>query len=158
VGIKARLFGRNNKEVHTFYPMDNHTGLNGSPDVLGMATLPQAHGVFKSATRTEAGTTIIATPRLNQSILLTDLLISGEKQAGSTVTVRFTDGTYTVDIFVASQVDAPPQIAIPLSGRWQGWKNARLEVVTSGAADATVAIGYMKVPTGLPYEEWDSLR
>jgi hypothetical protein len=158
VGIKARLFGGDNKEVHAFYPLAVHKPMSGAPNMLGMATLAHAHGVFKAATRTDAGTTILTTPILNQSIILTDMIISGEKQAGSVVTVRFTDGTNTVNIFVASQVDAPPQIAIPFAGRWQGWRNARLEMVTSGAGDATVAVGYMNVPEGLTFEEWDALR
>ena len=47
-----------------------------------------------------------------------------------------------------------------LSGRWQGWKDARVEMVVAGGTghNITVSVVYVKMPTGLPYEEWDSLR
>lgn len=156
--IKTRLFGRNNKEVHTASPYEGFPTTPVGDEILVTVGFPGIHGVFKSVTRDEAGTTTITGPILGQSILLTDLLISGEKQAGSTVEVRFTDGTNTVTIFSASQVDAPPNFAHSFVGRIQGWADARLDMITSGAGDATVMVGYVKIPSGIPFSEWDSFR
>jgi len=75
------------------------------------------------------------------------------------VEVRFTDGTNTVSLYgPASQVDFPVQIAHGFVGRCQGWRDARIDVVTVGTADATVTICYTKIPTSLPFKEWDALR
>ena len=126
--------------------------------VLEVVQFSAVHGTFKSATRTTAGTTTIVTADDDGSLIVTDLMISGEKQAGSTVEVRFTDGTDNATLFLASQVDAPPQLAHSFAGRVQGWKDARIDMITSGAADATVLICYTKIPGGLPYAEWDALR
>lgn len=116
------------------------------------------HGHFKTATRTTTGTTIIVTPKPGISIVVTDILISGEKQAGSNVTLQFTDGVNTEVIVIADQVDATPTLAAGLNAYFHGWKDARVEVVTGGAGDATVTIGYMHSHRGLTYSEWDAER
>ena len=115
-------------------------------------------GTFKAATRTTTGTTTIATPDPLGSIIVTWIAVSGEKQAGSSVEVRFTDGTNDVTLVLISQVDAPPNLAIPLPSRVQGWRDAKIDMITSGAGDATVSIGYIKIPEGIPFAEWDALR
>jgi hypothetical protein len=130
----------------------------GDERVLEVAQFSQVHGTFKSATRTGAGTTTIVSPDADGSLIITDIMISGEKQAGSSVEIRFTDGTDSAVMFLASQVDAPPQLAHSFLGRVQGWKDARIDMVTAGAGDATVLVCYTKIPSGLPYEEWDALR
>ena len=117
-----------------------------------------AFGTFKAATRTTAGTTTITEPDPGGSIVVAWLLVSGEKQAGSDVTVRFTDGTNNVDLMVVNQVDAPPNLGIAFPARVQGWQDAKVDMITSGAGDATVAIGYIKIPVGIPFAEWDALR
>ena len=116
------------------------------------------YGTFKSVTRTTAGTTNIVTPISGGSVWLTDLIISGEKQAGSDVEIRFTDGSNTVTIFLASQVDAPPNFAISFAGGWHGWKDARIDMITSGTGDATVALGYMKLDGSqtITFEEFEA--
>ncbi len=130
----------------------------GKTASLLTATSGLGFGTFKSATRTTAGTTEITAPDPGGSIIVTWIVVSGEKQAGSDVTVRFTDSTNNVDIIVASQVDAPPNLAIGLPSRVQGWQDARIDMITSGAGDATVSIGYIKIPAGIPFAEWDALR
>ena len=117
-----------------------------------------AFGTFKAATRTTAGTTLITDPDPGGSIVVTWVMLSGEKQANSDVTIRFTDGTNNVDIIVVSQVDAPPNLAIGFPSKVQGWQDARIDMITSGAGDATASIGYFKVPTSIPFTEWDALR
>ena len=132
--------------------------ITGIGKTLITASIGVIAGTFKAATRTTAGTTQITVPDPGGSIIVTWIAISGEKQPGSSVEVRFTDGVDTVTIMLISQVDAPPNLAIPFPSRVQGWKNARIDMITSGTGDATVSIGYIKIPSGIPFPEWDALR
>lgn len=129
-------------------------------DTLLVETYNRLNGTFKAATRSSAGTTIIVEPDDEASIQLTDLILTTDKVALADVTVRFTDGTNTIDIITADVADAPVNLAIAFAGRWAGWKDARVEMVTVAAVTATVAIGYIKVPQSLTiaYDTWDALR
>lgn len=118
----------------------------------------QAHGTFTSATRTSAGTTILTSPNLTGSLILTDMVLGTDKVNASTVSVNVTDGVRTEKVFSTNLTDAPANVAIAFVGRWQGWQDARVELVTTGNVTATVSIGYIKVPQGSPYAQWNSLR
>lgn len=115
-------------------------------------------GQFKAANRTSAGTTIITEPRLGGSVGLTDLIISADRVNSATVTVRFTDGTNTINLYRGITTDAPINIAVPIGGRFRGWANARIELVTTGIVDASVTLGYIKYSEGLQFASWDKLR
>jgi len=117
-------------------------------------------GAFKSVSRTTAGTSIITSPITDGSLYLTDLVISSEKKAGNVITIQFTDDTETISILDADATDAPVVFSVSFQGKWQGWKNARLEVVTTVDANITVACGYIKVPIELTetYTEWNANR
>ena len=115
-------------------------------------------GTFKAVTRTTAGTTEVTRPDPGGSIIITWIAVSGERQAGSDVTIQFTDGTNNVNLMVIDQVDAPPNLTLAFSSRVQGWQDGRVDMITSGAGDATVAIGYIKIPKSMPFAEWDALR
>lgn len=152
--IRAKLLASGtNKELHSvpsqFLPDER---------VLVTTTGPQHHGVFRAATRTTAGTTPIVTPDALGAIVLTDLIVSTDKQAGSTLTLHFTDGVQTIDIAIFP-VDAVVNLALGIVGLFRGWRDARFEMVTAGTNfDATVSVGYMKVPDGLAFASWDALR
>ena len=139
-----------------------HTGdgLTTDSPILAVSEEARLYGAFRSKTRTTAGTTAVITPISGGSLILTDLLISGEKQATSSVEVRFTDGSNTVTVFLVSQSDAPASLAHSFAGRFHGWKDARVDMITTGAGDATVTIGYYKINGSrtLPFEAWDALR
>ena len=117
-----------------------------------------AHGRFKAATRTVAGTTTIVTPEPGGSIILTDLLISSQKFSLGAVKVQFTDGTDTVVIFDIDVTDAPVAVALPFNGRWEGWQDAQVDMVTTLDPAATVSIGYIHISSSLTFAEWDALR
>lgn len=121
-------------------------------------TLANLRGTFKSTSRTSAGTSIITSPALGKSIVLTDLIVGTDKVNGATITVQFTDGTDTIEIYSGNATDAPINVAIAFAGNWAGWKDARVEMVTTNALKATVAVGYYKLDTGQTYEVWDSFR
>lgn len=144
--------------IHLEQPYNGFEPVEGNSLIPVVISPPQVHGTFKSATRTTTGTTMITDPSPGGSIILTDLLISGEKQAGSSTEVRFTDGSNTITIFLASAVDAPPNFAHTFAGRFQGWRDARIDMVTVGSGDATITVGYMKIASSLIFEEWDGLR
>jgi hypothetical protein len=113
---------------------------------------------FKSEYRTSAGTTEIAAPKTDGAIMLTDLIITTDRVASSRLRVFFDDGTRTITITDCVPIDAPVNLAIGFRGSWTGWKNAALKMQTWAALKANVAVGYIKIPGGLEYEEWDALR
>ena len=153
MSIKTRAIAAGtNKEFH-----HHESPTTGTPTLVVMSP-GQAHGLFKTNTLTSADTAIIVQPRPGLSLAVTDILISGEKQAGSTVTVQFTDGADTVIMFIAHQVTVPPSVNVNLASYFYGWKDARVEMITSGAADATVTIGYIHTVGVLTFAEWDALR
>ena len=132
--------------------------LTGKEVALVVVPVGGTFGTFKSASRTTAGTTTVTDPAPGGSIIITDLLISTDKTNATSVTVQFTDGTDTVVVFEADSSNAPVNVGTSFSGRWQGWEDARIDMVTVGAVTATVAVGYVKIPVGLPFAEWDGLR
>ena len=127
--------------------------------ILLTTTPDKLYSHFKAVTSTTATTTVIAQPTSGEAIALTDLIISGEKKAG-TLTLQFTDGVNTINIAVFDLTDAPANLGIPLSGRWAGWRDARLSMVTSVIANITLSVGYVKIDSKhtLSYAEWDAAR
>jgi len=132
-------------------------GFSGEPNLVTV-TEPGAHGVFRSATRTEAGTTAVVTPKSEEALILTDLIVASQKFSSGTLEVLFTDDTKSVSIFKIDVTDTPIFLAIPFAGLWQGWQAARIDMVTVNDGDATVSCGYMKIKPGLPFANWDALR
>ena len=116
------------------------------------------HGTFKSVESNVAETVTVVEPSLSGSLVLADLIISTERQNGGTVTLQFTDGTDTALIYKVFANDAPVSISTGISGRLQGWKDARVELVNVGNTDCTVLVTYVKVPDAFPFAQWDELR
>ena len=136
----------------------HHPGPGEDEPVLIVMSPAEAHGHFKSATLTAANTAIVVQPKPGKSIWITDIIVSGEKQAASDITVQFTDGSDTEVIVVIDQVDSSPNLAMNLTAYFRGWKDARVEMVTSGAGDATVTIGYIHSVDAPGYDEWAAKR
>jgi len=130
--------------------------------LVGTATQALSFGRFKTASLTaeHAGTTIVTPPK-NESIVLTDLIVTAEKKALGADTLRFYDGTKTENIIVGSVADSPLNIAIGFQGLWQGWRDAYLQLVQTGADHyVNVAVGYYFMPEELTetYARWNKLR
>lgn len=113
---------------------------------------------FKSETRTGAGTSTITSPQTEGALLLTDLIISTDRVANSKLTIFFDDGTRQVNIYDGYANDAPINIALCFHGGWTGWKDASMKMTTVAVIKATVAVGYIKTPTGIEYDVWDAMR
>ncbi len=126
--------------------------------LLILASRAQYDGVFKSATVNNTTTTIV-TPLTDGAISLTDLIITSEKQVGGVVTVQFDDGTNTV-LIASAEADSPIGFASNFAGRWDGWKDALIQVDVSAAFNATVSVGYVKInpKETLGFAEWDARR
>lgn len=118
---------------------------------------------FRAITHSTATTTTVVSPRAGGAMVITDIVISGEKHQGAgqgVITILFTDGTNTINIIVADNTDAPINLAIPFAGRWRGWLDARIDFTTSQANDVTVSIGYyfLSGEGVLSFADWDALR
>ena len=135
--ILTDIFGHPNLAVTDHYAMDTR---------------------FKTTTRTTAGTTEIVAPTKDGSIVLTDMIISTDRVASSELLLFFGDDTRQITIYDGYANDAPINLAVGLHGAWTGWKDASLKMTTVTTIKATVAVGYIKIHTGLEYREWNALR
>jgi len=154
----ALLNSATRQALHTAKAFLQFTKATGDEDVLITTDFIRAHGTFKSATRTTGGTTVIASPDPERSIAITDILISAAKTTNSSAAINFTDGTNTIEIFKVSPIEQPIEMSIGISGRLQGWRDARIELVTVSTTETVVTIGYVKLPEGLDFSAWDQLR
>ena len=149
---------KNKRTLHVDEQWEAFSPLKGDEATLVTSTIYQGHGTFRNISRNTAGTETIVQAPSEGSLVVTDCVINTEKRTGGAVTVQFTDGVDTVDLFKGYCQDAPININIAVSGRFQGWQDARVDVVVEGATDCSVTLGYMKIPNGIPYKEWDSYR
>ena len=118
----------------------------------------RVHGTFTSIESTTSETVTVIEPELSGSLILSDIILSTERQNGGTVTIQFTDGTDTALIYKAFANDAPTSVALAISGRLQGWKDARVELINAGNTDCSLLVTYVKVPDAFPYMQRNELR
>jgi hypothetical protein len=143
---------------HVERAWNNTSVLQGDEVFPVYLTSYAAHGTFANVVRNTAGTTTVTTPKANGSMVITDLIINTEKRAGGEVEIQFTDGTNTVIIFKAFCTDAPTNLVLGAAGKFQGWTDARIDLVVTGNTDCSVTLGYVKLNSGQPFSEWDAAR
>ena len=134
-----------------------HSGNNGG-NALSVIEPRAVYGQFAAVNRTSAGTTAVLSPPTAGSLLLTDLILSADKVNNGSVTLQFTDDVETVVIYKGITTDAPINIAIAFAGRFRGWSNARVDLITVGAVDANVTLGYLSLTEALTYSVWNTAR
>ena len=159
MSINAVLVDPKNKhalQIDRVY--EGFKSLDGHAETLVVATINEVNGTFKNTSRSTAGTTTITQPIEGGSVVITDLVLNTEKQTSGEVEVQFTDGSNVINIFHVFCSDAPANITLPINGRFRGWVNARIDLVVTGATDCSVTLGYIKIPNGLPFAEWDAHR
>ena len=146
--------------IKTFDYLIQNRPASSDAELFGVVTLSprEALGHFKVAERTSAGTTTVVDVLPDGSIILTDIFIATDKTNSGTVILQFNDDTNTEIIYKGHATDAPVNIAMNLSGRFRGWKNARLEMVTNNSVDASVTVGYIKVRSSIDFAAWDAAR
>ena len=119
-------------------------------------------GWFKSVTNAGEQIQTVVGCSAGQALFVTDIVISANKTAGSTLTVRFYDAaTNTVNIYVADTAESTVNVAIHPQGRTIGWNGAYIQLVTDTVQQAaTCTVWYTKVKgaLALSYAEWNSLR
>lgn len=116
---------------------------------------------FKSAAHSGAVTTAVITPRPGGAIIITDIVLSGEKRTNATISVNFTDGADTIIIIAPVVNDAPVNLHIPFSGRFRGWQDARIDFITDTANQvANITIGYYHLQGEgvFSFADWDTER
>ena len=118
--------------------------------------------LFKSVTHTTNATTTVTKPKPGGAIVMTDMIVSGEKINGGVITVQFNDGSNQVVITKNHVTDGPVNMASSLQGLCLGWKDAFIEFITSTSnQDATVTIWYYFVKDAkrvLAFADWDTER
>ena len=147
---------------------NNGQAIDVRPDPLGKASLQtnsyklldSVWTSFYSATLTTAQT--VVTPPGFNAIGLTDLIINTGNANGPVITLRFYDGTNAVNIWVGTVINNVNVInlAIPIQGRFEGWKDAYITVGSTVSVACNVTLGYYKVPSSeaLLYSEWLTRR
>ena len=116
------------------------------------------HSTFKSIEFAGPLTAALVLPNDDGSLILSDLVVTGDKVNGGSVEVQFTDDVDEAIIIKPVTTDAPVAISISFNGQVRGWKDARIDVIVTGVVIGSVLATYIKVPGGLPFAEWDELR
>ena len=139
--------------------LHTHNPFNGDK-IFVVTSYHEEHGAFKATSvTTQAATPIIVTaPDIGGAIIITSMLISGRKKNLAVMTIDFTDGTNTEEVFQAELTNEAVNLAAQMVG-WRGWVNARLELTLTGAdTPVTVTMGYTKIPKGEDFTVWDAKR
>ena len=117
--------------------------------------------VFKVAGTTAAATTIVAAPRKGFAISITDLIVNQDKVAAGSIIIQFTDGTNTEIIVQAKTKDATFSMAHGFVGKMDGWKDARVEMISAGTnpnTNVTVIFQNLQGAGVLSFADWDARR
>lgn len=105
---------------------------------------------------------ILVQPDGDGSIELTDLIVQAPRKNTGTILIQFIDDDANVAKILDTSVSGDAvNIAIPFSGRWQGWQGARVEFTISTASDGgSISVGYVKhkKKDSLPFSSWDARR
>lgn len=135
------------------------TLFEGLRNSLIFGSVPFSHGVWNSETLSGAATTTIATCPEGGSLIVTDVVISAKKVNSTTLLVCFDDGTNTKIFSAPDTVQQSTNFSWSPVGRVQGWRDANINAVTTGANfDGTVYIGYIIINEGQSYNQWLNRR
>ena len=156
--IKSSLHNVDGKKLLTEQVGAAQRKATGKEHVLITDRFGAVFATFQSVSHLTAGTTTIATPDGGGSIGITDLLISATKVQASTVEIRFTDDSDMETLFLGDVTNGEMFFSHAFNGRVQGWRDARVDLVTVNGTDCYVTLGYVKLPSGLIFADWDALR
>ncbi|MCK5607027.1 hypothetical protein KAR91_34405 [Candidatus Pacearchaeota archaeon] len=141
--------------------LDTGQGLSDYP-VLVTESRKTLNAHWKTSVITTSTTTNVIEAIPNESIMLTDIVITSTKKiASSNVVVQFSDGTATETLMKLEAATAPVNFSHAFTGGIKGWKDANLQVVTDqNAMEVTVMIGYTHLSrkATLDYATWDAER
>ena len=151
--IKSAIVNPSNNQ-----PLAIGVGQGGDTPIY--ARYGELNGHFKTTIIAGATTQTIVSPFGDDAIGLTDIITSMEKKNLALVTLKFSGGGSTANIFRATLSDLPFNIGIPLAGRWEGWSGASIKLTNSLALVGSISIGYYHIPKDktLDYGEWNAMR
>jgi hypothetical protein len=94
-----------------------------------------------------ATTVIVASPKNNESLLITDIIVTSPKKVNnSSAIIRFFDGTNSVILFNLEGSDSAIQFNHSFEGGVRGWKDAMIEIITDTALQAvTTMLTYVRI-------------
>lgn len=157
--IKAGLVNPKSKErLFSCKPWEEYKAPSGDEEILIVEDYVTAFSTFQSVTRSTGGTTTIVTPRGGGSVSVTDVVVAATKVNNATVSLVFDDDTNSETLFTLPTNNQPVTFAWSVKGRMQGWRDARLDLVTVNSTLAFVTVTYMLLPDSLVFAEWDALR
>ncbi|MCK5013204.1 MAG: hypothetical protein KAS66_05250 [Candidatus Omnitrophica bacterium] len=150
--IEAKLIdGLTGDALHTHDPY-------GHGSMLAVTNFHEAHGSFKATQSTSAQTITLTEPSVGGALAISSLLISARKSQGNSITIRFTDETNTEVVFAQLLTNLDVSVPIAITHGWRGWKDARLELTTTGTDQVNITVGYSKLERGVPFDAWDAMR
>lgn len=156
MAIKVYLINNQSSQA-----LDCEPGFAGDCTLI-TESLVRLNAKWQSGINSAAETIDIVTPEADESIFITDLLLtSSKKVANSTIILQFYDGTNTEKIMEIEGASAPVEFSHAFAGGLRGWKDAILQVITDQALMYVVTlIGYVKVSKDLTktYSEWSAER
>ena len=131
--------------------------------LLGTTSYQKQHGVFTEASWTGTQVAaILVQPDGDGSIELTDLIVQAPRKNTGTILIQFIDADSNVAKILDTSVSGDAvSVAIPFSGRWQGWQGARIEFTIGTASDGgSISVGYVKhqKKDSLSFSDWDARR
>jgi hypothetical protein len=141
--------------------LDNQYGFTDQSTLI-TESLARLNSRWKSGVNDADETIDIVIPAPNESLFITDIMITSSKKiASSTIVLQFYDGTNTEAIMEIEGASAPVEFSHAFAGGLSGWKDAKLQVVTNQAAMYVVTlVCYVRVATKLTktYAEWSADR
>jgi hypothetical protein len=141
--------------------LDSQYGFTDQSTLIA-ESLARLNSRWKTGVNDAAETIDIVVPAPNESVFITDIMItSSKKVASSTIVLQFYDGTNTEQIMEIEGASAPVEFSHAFAGGLCGWKDAKLQVVTDQAAMYVVTlVCYVRVATKLTktYAEWSADR
>ena len=118
--------------------------------MLGTTTYQKEKGLWQSVSWTTSKTErALVSPDGDGSIEISDILITAEKKAGGSITIRFADGVVgafvnTKDVIKSTVADGVLNVATNFVGKVQGWQSAILYYTVVGNFTASILITFVK--------------
>ena len=142
-------------------PVDVQPGICGEPTIVteSVRTL-SCHWAVATNSGIETITAVEVRP--NESIMITDLIItSSKKVTDATIIPLFDDGTNSIDMMTIEAGLLAVEFNHAFTGGIRGWKNADFKITTNKAAlNVETLVAYVRISEALTlsYSEWNAER
>jgi len=113
--------------------------------ILGVSTYQKEKSVWNNVNWAAAvAETALASPIGDGSVELCDIVVTGEKKAGGSITLHFDDGTNEKNVLRISVDDSAAYLAVDLTGKVQGWQGAPLYYTVVGTFTGSLLITFVR--------------